>query len=124
MAGRIKPKIEVGNLSAFRDFLDVRDVVRAYTAAALMDNTEAEGKVFNLASGHAVQISAILDSLIRLSGRDIEVVTDPERVRPLEVPIALGNAEAAKQAFDWSPTIQLETTISSVLDNWNYQIAH
>jgi GDP-4-dehydro-6-deoxy-D-mannose reductase len=121
--GRAKPFIDVGNLDAFRDFLDVRDVVRAYAIAALGDNPAAEGKVFNLASGRAVQIRTILDILIRLSDRDINVVVDPDRIRPSEVPVALGDATAAKQAFDWSPVIDIETTIATVLNDWRTRIA-
>ncbi len=118
MQGRIKPFIKVGNLDAFRDFLDVRDVVRAYATAALSENNDAEGKVFNLASGRTIQIREILEILIRLSDHDIEIIVDPEKVRPLEVPIAFGNADAAKQTFNWSPTVSIEKTIADVLDQW------
>jgi GDP-4-dehydro-6-deoxy-D-mannose reductase len=123
MEGRIEPVIEVGNLDAFRDFLDVRDVVRAYASAALTDKNAIDGKVFNLASGHAVQISMILETLIRLSGREIDIVVAPERVRPLEVPVAFGDATAVGKALNWSPIIDLDTTISSVLNNWRHRIA-
>lgn len=123
MAGQIKPIIEVGNLDAFRDFLDVRDVVRAYATAALSENRALDGKVYNLASGKAVQIRTILETLIGLSGRDIEIVIDPNRVRPLEVPIAVGNADAAQHAFHWIPKITLEETILSSLNYWQSQIA-
>ncbi len=116
--GRIKPIIKVGNLDAFRDFLDVRDVVRAYATAALSENKDAEGKVFNLASGRTIQIREILETLIRLSGQDIQVIFDPEKVRPLEVAIAFGNAAAAKKEFAWSPTISIDKTISDVLNQW------
>ncbi|OWU61402.1 epimerase, partial [Staphylococcus aureus] len=122
MEGRIKPVIEVGNLDAFRDFLDVRDVVRAYVTAALSEIPQAEGKVFNLASGRIVQIRTILETLIRLSGHDIEVAVSPERVRPLEVPVAFGDPKAARQVFNWYPTIDLEMTISSVLNYWRHRI--
>lgn len=118
MQGRIKPIIKVGNLDAFRDFLDVRDVVRAYATAALSENKDAEGKVFNLASGRTIQIREILEILIRLSGHDIEIIVDPDKVRPLEVSIAFGNADAAKHNFNWSPTVSIEKTIADVLEEW------
>ncbi|QNQ62040.1 GDP-mannose 4,6-dehydratase [Brucella sp. 6810] len=120
MQGRIKPIIKVGNLDAFRDFLDVRDVVHAYATAALSESKDAEGKVFNLASGRTIQIREILDILIRLSGHDIEVIVDPEKVRPLEVAVAIGNADAAKRTFNWSPTVSIEKTITDVLDQWKH----
>ncbi|MEN3141370.1 GDP-mannose 4,6-dehydratase [Ochrobactrum sp. WV_118_8] len=123
MEGRTEPVIQVGNLEAFRDFIDVRDVVRIYAQTALMNNPNHEGKVFNLASGRATQINDILNTMIKLSGYHIDIVVSPERVRPVEIAIAIGNAKAAKKAFDWSPVIDIETTIVSILDDWRYRIA-
>jgi GDP-4-dehydro-6-deoxy-D-mannose reductase len=65
----------------------------------------------------------ILETLIRLSGREIDIVVAPERVRPLEVPVAFGDATAVGKALNWSPIIDLDTTISSVLNNWRHRIA-
>lgn len=117
-SGAAPPVIEVGNLEAQRDFLDVRDVVRAYALAALGDNHDAEGKVFNLASGNAIEIRSILDTLVRLSGREIEVVVSPERVRPIDIPTARGNASAARKILGWKPEFSLEDTIDAVLSDW------
>ncbi|MQB33800.1 GDP-mannose 4,6-dehydratase [Rhizobium rhizogenes] len=121
-AGLVEPVIKVGNLSAYRDFLDVRDVVRAYAAAALAEGPELDGRVFNLASGKPVQIKAILEQLILSSGLDITVVTDPERVRPVEILRATGNARAAHEALDWMPATDLSTTIADVLNDWTHRV--
>ncbi|QLF71706.1 GDP-mannose 4,6-dehydratase (plasmid) [Peteryoungia desertarenae] len=117
-AGTVPPVIEVGNLTAQRDFLDVRDVVQAYALAALGTDRQAEGRVFNLASGKAVSIRSILDTLVRLSGRQIEVCVSPERVRPVDIPTACGDAHAAKRLLGWVPQIELEYTIQAVLSDW------
>lgn len=117
-AGLVEPVIKVGNLSAYRDFLDVRDVVRAYAAAALCEGPELDGRAFNLASGKPVQIKAILEQLILSSGLDITVVTDPERVRPVEILRATGNAHAVHKTLGWMPAIDLSTTIADVLSDW------
>lgn len=116
-----KPVIEVGNIEVCRDFLDVRDVVRAYATAALADDRSLFGKVFNLASGKAVQIKTILDMLVRLSGQSVDIVVSPTKTRQMEVPVAVGSALAAKAALDWQPTIDLEATVSAVLDSWREQ---
>ncbi len=121
-AGLAPPIIEVGNLGAYRDFLDVRDVVRAYALAALDKGRNVEGKVFNLASGKAVQIRTILDILVRLSGRDIEVIVSPERVRPIDIPTARGDASAAMNSLGWAPQFELEDTISAVLSDWRDRV--
>lgn len=121
-SGTVPPVIEVGNLEAKRDFLDVRDVVRAYALAALSNSRDAEGKVFNLASGSAVEIRSILDTLVRLSGREIEVVVAPDRVRPIDIPTARGSAGAARQILGWEPQFALEDTINAVLSDWRDRI--
>ncbi|TCR03930.1 GDP-mannose 4,6-dehydratase [Neorhizobium sp. JUb45] len=121
-AGIVPPVIEVGNLSAYRDFLDVRDVVRAYALAALGEGEDADGKVFNLASGHAVEVRTVLDILVRLSARDIDVVVAPDRMRPVDIPTARGDASAVFRSLKWSPQFQLEDTVSAVLSDWRDRI--
>jgi GDP-4-dehydro-6-deoxy-D-mannose reductase len=117
-AGRRPPMIDVGDLQVYRDFLDVRDVVRAYADAALLDIPEAYGQAFNLASGRTHQIRSILASLSELSDLQIDVRVDPRRLRRVEVPSASGNAEAAARMFGWRPEIPLEKTLSDVLEEW------
>ncbi|TQX86911.1 MULTISPECIES: GDP-mannose 4,6-dehydratase [unclassified Rhizobium] len=116
------PVIEVGNLAAHRDFLDVRDVVNAYALAALGKGRNVEGKVFNLASGKTVEIRTILEILVRLSGLNIEVVASPDRVRPIEIEMARGDASAALKCFGWMPQINLEETIQAVLSDWRERV--
>lgn len=120
--GRRPPVVSVGNLDVRRDFLDVRDVVRAYADAALSGPPEAWGRPFNLASGEANRIGDLLDRLIRLSGREIEVRVDPALQRPADVGFAAGNAQAAAQAFGWRPRIPLDRTLADVLDRWKAEL--
>lgn len=123
-AGRREPVLQVGNLDAERDFLDVRDVVRAYADAALADApSTAFGKAFNLSSGTARRIRTVLDMLIGLSGLDVEIRTDPARLRPSEVPSAHGAADAARATFGWQPRISLEQTLTDVLGDWKKRVA-
>lgn len=122
-SGARPPRMEVGNLSAFRDFLDVRDVVRAYADSALNEVPEAAfGKAFNLSSGRPIQIRSILDALIELSKLTVEVETDPQRLRGTEVAVASGHSEAAFKIFGWEPAIELRRTLSDVLEDWNARI--
>jgi len=121
--GSKPPRISVGNLSAFRDFLDVRDVVRAYADAALIEDVaDMFGGVFNLSSGRSVQIRSILDMLIALSGLDVEVDIDPQRLRGPEIPAASGDNAAAFGAFGWKPEIELSRTLGDVLDDWKIRV--
>ncbi|MBB3397897.1 GDP-mannose 4,6-dehydratase [Rhizobium sp. BK060] len=118
-AGTRPPRMEVGNLSALRDFLDVRDIVRAYTDAALMEvPPDALGKAFNLSSARPIQIQSILDMLIDLSGLKVDVEIDPKRLRGPEVAVASGDNQAAFKTFGWKPEIPLGSTLSDVLEDW------
>ncbi len=121
VGGRRDPWVEVGNLDVVRDFLDVRDVVRAYIAAATgVDETRASGQAVNLASGTGRAIRDVLDMLIRIAraDRDIDVAVrvDPARVRPVDVPYALGDNRQACDLFGWKPEIPFEKTLADVLD--------
>jgi GDP-4-dehydro-6-deoxy-D-mannose reductase len=122
--GAKPPRISVGNLSAFRDFLDVRDVVRAYAGAALIeDASDSLGGVFNLSSGRSAQIQSILDMLIEISGLKVDVEIDPQRLRGPEIAVAAGDNEAALAAFGWKPEIELSRTLGDVLKDWKIRVA-
>jgi GDP-4-dehydro-6-deoxy-D-mannose reductase len=118
-AGLADPVVLVGNLDPVRDFLDVRDVVRAY---AMVSRPEHAGKVFNVASGRGTRIREILDMLIQCSTREIEVRTDPERLRSSDVPEFRGDSSRLTAATGWQPEIPLEQTVRDVLDDWRGRI--
>ncbi len=114
-AGRQPPVINVGNLTAERDFLDVRDIAAAFTCVIKHAEALEPGAVFNLASGTARRVGDILTMLIAASGMHIEVKPDPERMRPVDIPRASGNAGKAQRLLGWAPAIPFETTLSDVL---------
>ena len=114
-----EPVIHVGNLEAYREFLDVRDVARAY--ADLMEKGVG-GEVYHVAEGTLVTIRELLDRLLALSESKIEVRTDPSRLRPIETPIFRGSAEKLKAATGWAPRIPLETTLRDLLDDWRRRV--
>ena len=113
--GLKEPVINVGNLSAKRDFTDVRDVVRAY---ALLVKMGQRGETYNVGSGHALPISEILDKIDALSDCDIKVEVDPDRLRPVDVPIIEPDITKINQATGWKPEISLDTTIEETLNYW------
>jgi GDP-4-dehydro-6-deoxy-D-mannose reductase len=118
-AGTAEPVILVGNLDPIRDFLDVRDVVRAYEFVA---RSAFAGEIFNVASGKGVRIREILDVLVRAASCPVEVRTDPERVRPVEVPEFRGDSSRLTDATGWQPTYSLEQTTIDVLDDWRSRV--
>jgi len=116
--GLQEPVIQVGNLEARRDFLDVRDVLDAYIAVVGRAADIPAGTAFNLASGRTVTIRGVLEDLLRLSGAAIEVRVDPARLRPSDIPVAAGDAGAARAAFGWEPRIPWGRTLADTLDYW------
>jgi GDP-4-dehydro-6-deoxy-D-mannose reductase len=115
IAGSQPPVIKVGNLDAARDFLDVRDIVRAYTLAIARANDLPPGTIFNLASGTPRRIGDVLHTMISAAGRPITVEIDPARLRPVDIPSAFGDASAADRSLGWRPTIDLTTTLQDML---------
>lgn len=118
--GRIEPVILTGNLDAIRDFLDVRDVVRAYR---LIASDIVPGEVFNLASGVGHRIGDLLDRLIGLADVHLTVRQDPARLRPSDVPVLIGDASMLRTRTGWMPTVPIEMTLADILDDWRERLA-
>jgi GDP-4-dehydro-6-deoxy-D-mannose reductase len=118
-AGKQEPVIMVGNLDAKRDFTDVRDTVRAYWLT--LEHGEP-GEVYNIASGKAWRIGEVLDMLLSHSSVEIEVQEDPERLRPSDVPLLLGDNSRLREATRWKPEIPFEQTTRDLLDYWRERV--
>lgn len=118
--GKKKPEISVGNLNARRDFTDVRDVVRAYWLSV---NKCKPGEVYNICSENAVTIQYVLDLLLSLSkSKAINVVKDPERMRPSDVEVLQGNCSKFKNETGWKTEIPFEKTMEDLLNYWRARI--
>ncbi len=118
-AGLKKEKtLKTGSLEASKDFLDVRDVVRAYEF--LMDNGEY-GDVYNICSGKAVKIRELLDTLLSFSSEKIEVMQDVSRLRSGDSNIVYGDCSRIK-ALGWSPEYGLEDGLRALLDFWRGEL--
>lgn len=113
--GLSEPVIYVGNLSARRDFTDVRDVVRAY---AMLVKDGKRGETYNVGRGHAVAIQEILERIVALSDKDIEVRVDESKLRPVDVPIIEPDITKIRETVGWEPEIELETTLKETLEYW------
>lgn len=101
----------VGNLSARRDYLDVRDAVRAYQRLA---ETGENGCVYNVCSGEAHELRVLVEELVRLSGVSVRIEVDPGRFRPADIPLLCGNPQRIR-ALGWRPEIPLKHALSDLL---------
>ena len=105
--------LPVGNLTARRDFTDVRDVVRAYR---LLVERGVPGEAYNVCTGKAVSIEEVARRMLELAGADLELVPDPELQRPVDVPVLLGDPGKLRAATGWEPEIGIERSLAEVLE--------
>jgi GDP-4-dehydro-6-deoxy-D-mannose reductase len=118
--GLQEPVIRVGNLEAIRDFTDVRDTVRAYWLAV----TKAKpGEVYNIATGHGIHIREMLDMLLALSTAKVKVEVDPDRLRPSDVEILIGDSSKFRADTGWEPRIPFEQTLGDLLAYWRQTLS-
>jgi len=113
--GEQEPTIYVGNLEARRDFVDIRDAVRAYWLAI---DKGISGEVYNVCSGEAYSIREILDILLRMTDKDIVVKQETERMRPSDIPLQVGSFEKLNKQTGWKPVIPIEETLTDLLNYW------
>jgi GDP-4-dehydro-6-deoxy-D-mannose reductase len=107
------PQLFVGSLESARDFLDVRDVVRAYVALA---RDGESGEVYNVCSGSAVTIRDVLRELIGIARVPVEVREDPARMRGAENPLSVGDPAKLRARTSWTPQIPLVRSLRDVFD--------
>lgn len=113
--GLFPPVMKVGDLSARRDFTDVRDVVQAY--ALLLERDVAPG-IYNVCSGQARSANEILMGLLALTKQKVTVEVDTARFRPSEVPVFVGSGGKIRQAVGWQPARDLDASLRETLDWW------
>lgn len=118
-AGLQEPVIRVGNLEAQRDFLDVRDVVRAYR---LVCERGEPGEVYNIGSGQPVSIEQILKKLLSQAAVLISIEVDKARLRPADIPVLSVDSAKLQRKTGWKPEFALERTLGEILNYWRSQV--
>ena len=115
MLGKTPPKVRVGNLDVRRDFMDARDVVRAY--AAMVERYVGPGP-FNVCRGESVTIGTILNLLIEEAGVPIAVQVDKALVRATDIEDLVGDSSVFRQATGWRPEYTLGQSLADTLRFW------
>lgn len=120
-AGLAPPVIRVGNLGAYRDFLDVRDVVAAYQAIL---ERGRQGLPYNVCSGKKTKIEQILNILIGLSSRSgqIKVEVDKNKFRPIDIASIYGDNSRLREDTGWKPGYSIQTSLAHVLEWWRQSV--
>ena len=121
-AGMIEPKVMVGNLKSLRTYADVRDAVRAYYM--LVTTNPIPGEYYNIGGSYTCEVGDTLNTLISYSTRkdDIQIVTDPDRLRPIDADLQVPDCSKFKKHTGWEPQITFEKTMHDLLDYWREKV--
>lgn len=105
--------IETGNLGIIRDFVDVRDVVRAYH---ILLQKGQPGEVYNICAGRRISLKDIIKQIADIVGVDIQTKLSLSFVRPGDNPEIVGSYYKVGSMFDWKPEIDLDTTLRDMIE--------
>lgn len=111
-----EPMLHVGDLEIERDYVDVRDVARAYL---LLLDGGMPGEAYNVCSGNAATVRHLVDELVHIAGGGIHIRLDPRRERAAEIPMLLGSAEKLNKEVGWAPAITLRESLG---DLWREKV--
>ena len=117
--GKRAPLIELGNIEAKREFLNIGDVVSAYTIAL---EKCAPGETYNISVGTGYTISQLVDIFAKLSKREFDLRVNPKKIRKVDIPVLLGNGSKFSKLTGWSPKVKIEKTIEDLLNYWRAKV--
>jgi GDP-4-dehydro-6-deoxy-D-mannose reductase len=118
-AGLSEPLIRVGNLDVTRDFLDVRDVVRAYR---LLVEKGRAGTIYNVCRGEGLSLGDALRMLGGMTGREVDTEIDTNLLRPVDVPLLIGDSGRLREQTGWTPSISNERMLEDLFRYWEERI--
>ncbi len=114
-----EPIIYVGNLSAKRDFTDIRDIVNAYVLA--LEECDP-GDVYNIGSDKSYSIKEVLDLLLLMAKQLIQIKKVPERMRPSDIPVIYCDSTKFREKTGWRPRFSFEHTLRDLLEYWRNKL--
>jgi GDP-4-dehydro-6-deoxy-D-mannose reductase len=124
-AGYQEPILKVGNLASSRTFQDARDAVRAYF---MLLEESAKGNIkcgdyFNIAGDEGFQLPEVIKILLDMSTRkDIQIITDEERLRPIDANYQMFDNAKIHSVINWKPEISALKMFADLLGHWRSEI--
>jgi len=103
--------LKVGNLETYRDFTDVRDIARAYR---MILEAPSPSPVYVLGSGQCLKIRDIVDSLLKISGKDLSLEVEPSLLRKVDPVSFMANSSLARDELNWQPQLAIQSTLEEV----------
>jgi len=117
--GEKRGVLTTGDLDIVRDFLDVRDVVRAYY---LLLTRGIKGRVYNVCSGQGCALRELVESMAVIAGIEITTKLNPAFVRPTDNKIIIGSSKRIYDELGWIPTISLRQSLEDILNYWGRSV--
>lgn len=118
-AGFGRPLLTVGNIDVRHDYLDVLDIIRAYTLAM---NKCKSGEVYNITSGKPRFIKNEIEYIISLTNKNIRIKADKQLIRTNDISLLTGNAEKFSTLTGWKPEIDFHITLANLLNYYRKKI--
>jgi NAD dependent epimerase/dehydratase len=114
--------VRLGALEPVRDFTYVSDTVAGLLAFAAWSN--APGRTVQVGSGVGVTVLELVTMVSDILGRPLDVVVDPERLRPAasEVHRLVSDARVARETLGWEPAVSLREGLGRTIA-WTRQHA-
>jgi UDP-glucose 4-epimerase len=108
--------VHLGALDPRRDFTFVSDTVDGFVRMGTTDL--APGTTLHLGTGSTVSIGELFEMCRAATGSAAEVMTQPERIRPVEseVKVLVSDPSLARRELGWEPTVSLEDGIATVAE--------
>lgn len=114
-SGKNEGGIVAGDVSIVRDFIDVRDVVRAYD---LLLKKGKKGHIYNVCSGIGLSINDIIEAVAKQLNIDVEINIDHRLIRPSDNKKIIGSNEKIRRELGWQINISLEQSLKDIISYW------
>ncbi len=111
-------KVTTGDLTIIRDFVDVRDVVKAYYMLLMHGK---KGEIYNICSGKGISLQAIIGKMCATLNIEIKLETDPGLIRPNDNKIIIGSSEKIRTTLGWEPVINIDKSLNDIIAYWQKQ---
>lgn len=105
--------LEVGDLSNYRDFMDVRDAVRSLEMISLNKRFQ----IFNICTGKAIQLNKLLEQMLTFSSKSVKIKYSYSKKRQSDDHIIVGDSERLNE-IGFQTEYELNTTLKSILEYW------
>lgn len=111
--------LEVGNIEIIRDFLDVRDVVKAYFQ--LLEHGK-KGEIYNVCSGQGHTLKWVLEKMMEIAKVKFSYHINKTLIRPSDNPVIVGSNEKISTECGWKPEIPIEKSLTDIIKFWRKEI--